>query len=136
VSKGGSAGITGSQRYQTAVIETGYKVEGGWCDAVAVTEGDISECLKAVNQHGQIGDCTCCTHYWPDDPGVQLSFFDEEDGKRQVDADCQYLMRMIELVRRGIGKTEDISSALHRLQHSSSHYGSCILKKYGKADNM
>ena len=135
LSKGGSVGIAGTQRYPTAVIETGCKVEGGWCDASDVAARSVSECLKVVNQRGQIGDCACCTHYWPYDPGVRLSFFDEGDGKRQVDADCQYLMRMIELVRKGIGKTEDISAALLRLQHSSSHYGSCILKNYRKADH-
>ena len=135
MSKGSAMSMAGIQRYPSAAIETGLRVEGGWCDAATVAAGDIGECLKAAGENGQIGDCACCAHYWPVDPGIRVSFFNEADGKHRVDADCQYLMRMVELARKGIGKTEDISAALLRLQQSSSHYSDCILEKYEKAGN-
>ena len=52
------------------------------------------------------------------------------EGKQQVDEDCQRLIRMIELVRRGMGYAEDIGAALLRLQHSANHYGNCLWEKY------
>ncbi len=62
--------------------------------------------------------------------------FDERIGKQQVDADSRYLIQMIELTRKGIGNTEDIGSALLRLQRSSDHYGKCLWEKYERMDGV
>ena len=59
-----------------------------------------------------------------------MKFFDDKIGKQEVDADCHYLMRMIESVRKGLGYSEDIGAALFRLQRSSDHYGKCLWEKY------
>jgi hypothetical protein len=63
-----------------------------------------------------------------------LEFYDEKVGKEQVDADSRHLIRMIELVRKGLGHEEDIGSALIRLQRSGRHYGKCLWEKYSTED--
>jgi len=90
--------------------------------------------LKVMSSIGHIGDCRRCDYYHPDDPGVRFEFYDVNAGKQQVDADSRYLIRMIELVRRGLGHEEDIGSALLRLQYSSGHYGKCLWEKYSMGD--
>jgi hypothetical protein len=55
---------------------------------------------------------------------------DESAGKQRVDSDSAFLMRMIELVRKGLGYEEDITSALLRLQDSCSHLSDCLEMKY------
>ncbi|OQB11620.1 MAG: hypothetical protein BWY15_02435 [Firmicutes bacterium ADurb.Bin193] len=133
--KGESAKIVGTQKYSLTVPESMYRLPDGWCDAPSVKEGDISECLKVSDEHGCIGSCSHCIHYWPDEQGIRLKFLDEQAGKQAIDADSRYLMCMIETVRKGLGHTEDIGSALLRLQRSSNHYGNCLWEKYMKADD-
>ena len=133
-SKGAAAGLTVSQRFLASVPGRRYKVAGGWCDEPSVANGGISECLKAGAGDGHIGDRAYCRHYIPDDPGVRLEMFSEKNGKQQVDDDCAYLMRMVELVRKGLGYPEDINAALLRLQHSGSLYGELLMEKYRKAE--
>jgi hypothetical protein len=115
-------------------VET-HRVQGGWCDAMAVKNGYISECLKVVSNNGYIGECLYCPHFWPDAHGIQMRFYDKDLGKQRVDSDTEYLLSMVELVRRGLGHTEDIGSAILRLQRSCDHYHKCILESIenGKA---
>ena len=133
-SRGGAATLTGEQRYPLARPVTAHRVHGGWCGAVSVENGDVSECLKAISADGSIGECAYCAHYWPDEQGLRLSFYDKGLGKRRVEADTEHLLHMVEIVRRGIGYTEDVGSALLRLQRSCAHYHKCILEsiEYGK----
>ena len=133
-SKGGSVSLAGTQRYSLSAPKKGHRLADGWCDDASVAAGEIGECLKATGEHGEIGDCTHCTHYHPDEQGIRLKFLDDMAGKKRVDADCLYLIRMIEQVRRGAGYTEDIGSALLRLQHSSNNYSKCLWEKYEKTD--
>lgn len=132
-SKGTSAEIVGNPKYTFSLPESRYRLSDGWCDASAIKSGDISECLKVADKQGQIGNCACCIHFWPDEQGIRMKFFDDKIGKQEVDADCHYLMRMIESVRKGLGYSEDIGAALFRLQRSSDHYGKCLWEKYTKA---
>ena len=135
-SKGGGADLTGSQRYHISAPGHKYKVAGGWCGAPSVAGGDIGECLKVSAGDRHIGDCVYCRHYFPNNPGVHLERFTEAAGKQKVDDDCAYLMHMVELVRKGLGYTEDINAALLRLQHSVSIYGELLLEKYRRAENI
>jgi hypothetical protein len=73
-------------------------------------------------------------HYLPDDPGIKFGFYDDKASKEQVDADSRLLIRMIELVRKGIGYPDDIGSALLRLQCSGDRYSKCLLGKYSAED--
>ncbi len=134
--KGNDPSIIGTQKYPVALPKIKDRVTDGWCDVSAVTAGDVRECLKAVNPDGQIGVCSYCKHFWPDDPGIRLNLFDEARGKQQVDHDCRYLLGMIEQVRRGLGYHEDIGVALLRLQCSSNHYSKCLLDKYEKKGSI
>lgn len=133
-SKSGGMDIVGERKYPLSIPNGGYRLPAGWCDDESVATGEITECLKAAGEHGEIGDCTHCEHYQPDDHGIRMKFFDSSVGKGRVDADCQYLMQMIEQVRKGIGYAEDIGAALLRLQHSGSRYSKCLWEKYKKSD--
>lgn len=128
--KGGKADLIGALKYPLSAPTAMRRVGGGYCGAPSVANGDIGECLKVLGKQGHIGECGCCGHYRPDKQGVRLEFYDENGGKRQVDAESRYLIQMIELVRKGIGNTEDIGSAILRLQRSSDHYGKCLWEKY------
>jgi hypothetical protein len=128
-SKGMAAELAGRQRYPLAKPVTTHRVQGGRCDVIAVKDGDVYECLKVVSNNGHIGDCAYCAHFWPDEPGVRLRFYDKEHGKQRVDADTGYLLQMVEIVRRGLGCDEDVGSALLRLQRSCDHYHKCILER-------
>jgi hypothetical protein len=133
-SKGGTAELVGKQRYPLAKPVQTHSVPGGLCDSMAVKNGDVSECLKVVGSNGYIGECGCCSHFWPDDYGLRLSFYDKELGKKRVDADTDFLLQMVDIVRRGLGYEEDIGSAILRLQRSCDHYIKCILEniEHGK----
>ena len=134
-SKNGSTEMIGIHKYSLTLPEVRYRLPKGWCDVPTIKDGDISECLKSTDGKGRIGNCTNCIHYWPDEQGIRLKFFDEHVGKQAVDIDSQYLIQMIDLVRKGLGYTENIKSALLRLQHSSNHYGNCLWEKYMKEDS-
>ena len=49
-----------------------------------------------------------------------------------MDADSKYLIRMVELARKGLGYTEDIGAALLRLQRSGNHYGNCLWEQFAR----
>jgi len=117
-SRGGVVEFNGANRYPTAPPANARRVTGGCCDALSIENGDVGECLKAIGSDSRIGDCESCRHFWPDAPGVRLQFHDSGAIKKLVDMDSQYLIRMIELVRKGMGCQEDIGTAILRLQNS------------------
>jgi hypothetical protein len=132
--KGDEAMIRGIAKYPLAVRSNAVKVEGGRCASELLKSGSIDDCLKVMGSTGHVGECRRCAYYLPDDPGVMFDFYDDEASKKQVDADSQHLIRMIELVRKGIGHTEDIGAALLKLQRSGNHYSECLLEKYNAED--
>ena len=111
------------------------KVTDGFCSSPVMANGGIEDCLAVFGDKSHAGECSRCRHYHPNNPGLLLSFHDERTGKEQVDADSQFLIRMIELVRRGLGHQEDIVSALLRLQHSTDHYSKCLWEKFSHEGN-
>ena len=133
-SKGGDAEIAGMQKYALSIPGNAHRVGDGYCGALSVKDGDVRECLKVADANGRIGECPCCAHYYPDDQGLRLKLFDTDDGKEQVDLDSLHLIRMIELVRKGIGYSEDISSALLRLQCSCDRYGKSLWAKFERVE--
>lgn len=133
-SKSGDAEMAGTSKYPLTLPTVRSRVSGGWCGSPEMARGEISDCLKVTGEH--IGDCSRCIYYFPDNQGVRIDFLDVAAGKKKVDADSQYLIRMIELVRKGLGHEEDIKAALLRLQRSSHHYGRCLFEKYSTGDNI
>ena len=101
---------------------------------MSVKSGDVGECLKVMDGNGRIGECTCCGHYYPDIQGLRMELVNADKGKEQVDSDSKHLIRMIELVRKGIGYSEDIGSAILRLQRSCDRYGKCLWEKYERGE--
>ena len=133
-SKGGSAEFAGETRYPLTRPGNMVRLADGWCDSEILKAGEVGDCMKVVDKHGRIGECSSCGHYWSDTPGMRLLFFDTNYGKQRVDLDSAFLMRMIELARKGIGYEEDITAALLRLQRSCNHYGDCLTMKYLNAE--
>ena len=127
---GGTARFNGANHYPTAIPAGTRRVSGGGCDAMQVENGDVRECVKAISDDGRIGDCESCRHFWPDTPGVRPQFRDAGANKKLVDADSQHLIRMIELVRRGLGCQEDVGAAILRLQHSCHRLTDCLAEHY------
>jgi hypothetical protein len=134
-SKNTIADVVGTPKYPVSVADDMRRVTDGWCTSAAMKSGSVDDCLKVLGVNGYIGECSRCDHYRPDNPGIRLEFYDEKIGRDQVDSDSRHLIRMIELVRKGLGHEEDISSALLRLQHSSDHYGKCLWEKYSLRGN-
>jgi len=128
---GADASVTGKQRYALTKSVDLRRVSGGYCRSESFERRDIGECLKAVGVDGQIGDCTVCPLYCPDDQGLRFDF-DGGDAaaKAVVDADSRYLMQTVEIVRKGLGYPEDIGAALLRLQHSGNRYSMSIQEKF------
>jgi len=133
-SKGGGAEFVGKQHYPLTRPANMTRLTDGWCDSEPLKAGEVSDCIKIVDEHGRIGECSNCGHYWSDVPGIRARFFDESAGKQRVDLDSAFLIRMIELVRKGVGYEEDITTALLRLQHSCANYGDCLTMKYSNAE--
>jgi len=130
--------IVGEQKYPLEKPNAKYRVAEGYCSSDSFPRKDVTECLKAVGNGGQIGDCNVCPYYLPDRQGVRLEFMNTDAGKAAVDADSRYLMQMVELVRKGIGCTEDIGAVLLKLQHSGNHYAKCLWEDYenGKTEKI
>ena len=133
---GGKAKLSGKNYYPISLPASFRRVSAGNCDALSVKNGDISECIKAISSDGRIGDCESCKHYWPDTPGVRAQFRDVGANKELVDTDSHHLIRMIELVRRGLGCQEDIGAAILRLQHSCHRLSDCLAEKYFNEEDM
>jgi hypothetical protein len=135
-SKRNGAEFAGEPSYPLTRPGKMTRLTDGWCDSDALKSGDVGDCMKVVDDHGRIGECSACVHFWSDTPGMRLRYFDESESKQRVDLDSAFLMRMIGLVRRGIGYEEDVMSALLRLQQSCNHYGDCLTMKYLNAEEQ
>jgi hypothetical protein len=106
---------------------------GGHCDSAAYISGSISDCIRSMGANGELGNCVSCPHFIDGKTGEYLLFSDSniKAQKNQVDADSKYLIRLLEAVRKGRGHTEDIQSALLRLQQSGSCYSHSLYKNMG-----
>jgi len=124
--------IEGTTQYPLKKPDNARRVSEGFCTSTVMANGGIEDCLAVFGDNGHAGECSRCRYYRPDNPGMLLSFYDERNGKEQVDADSRFLIHLIELVRKGIGHQEDIVSALLRLQHSADHYSKCLWEKFLK----
>jgi len=131
---GAEAVIDGEARYTLTKPKNAQPVTGGLCTSEMFAQRNISDCLKAIGGNGEIGTCVSCVYYYPDDEGLRVRFIDTIAAKSAVDADSLYLMKMVDLVRKGLGYEEDIGAALLKLQHSAHHYSMCIRERmdYGE----
>lgn len=129
----GEVSLDGALHFPLSLPENRIRVVDGWCDILEVEKGDITECLKSYGTGGRIGDCRNCGHFYPDTPGLRLEI--EKHYKKTVDEDGQYLMQMIELVRKGLGYQEDIGAAMLRLQGSAFRYGVALEHKNTEEKN-
>lgn len=124
----GTSLLEGTLRFPPTLPSKKLRIDHGWCDAVEVEHGDVSECLKSIGTGGQIGNCINCVHFYADSPGLRAQI--EKSCKKVVDEDGRFVMQMIEQVRKGLGYKEDIAAALLRLQSSGYHYGRILFKNH------
>jgi hypothetical protein len=106
-------------------------VNGGRCGSAVYIAGDITDCVRSIGPDVELGHCLSCQYFIDDKSGRYLLFSNPAERRKQVDEDSKYLMRVLEMVRKGKGCNEDIQSALLRLQHSSSTYSRCLYEKMG-----
>jgi len=121
------------QSHRLSSTNTSVAVSGGRCDSLEYTSGRIGDCIKCIGPNGELGYCIACPYFIDGKTGKYLLFSGSKISaqKKQVDEDSKYLMRMLEAVRLGRGKNEDMQSALLRLQHSSSRYSHSLYKNMG-----
>ena len=117
--------------YKQSRANESIPVNGGRCSSSAYISGEITDCVRSMGPEGELGHCLSCPHFISEHSGRYLLFSDPVERKKQVDEDSKYLMRVLEMVRKGKGCNEDIQSALLRLQHSSSKYSRCLYEKMG-----
>jgi hypothetical protein len=101
-------------------------IPGGYCDSPAYLKGNIDDCIRYMGSGGELGYCQECPHFIDGGRGRYIVFADPAERKKQVDEDSRSLMQVLEIVRKGVGCSEDIQSALLRLQHSSAWYSRCL----------
>lgn len=118
----------GSQKNWVKLPEDSIRVTDGWCDSQCMRAGEIDDCIKDFDGSSALGECHNCRHFYPDNPGLLLRISTER--KKAVDRDGEYLMQMIELVRRGLGYQEDIASAMLKLHADAGTYSELLKRKY------
>lgn len=102
------------------------RTAGGWCDFPGAFEGDISECMKNYRDRGRLGECGDCIHFYPSGNPLKLKVQGEH--RKAVEKDAEFLVRMIDAVRKGLGHEEEIGAAMDRLASSGQAYASCLMK--------
>lgn len=130
---GGETAFDGRLRFYASLPEGCTEVSGGWCDDPGVYSGDITGCLTSYRGNGTLGNCVNCIHFYPKEQGLRLRV--EEDRKNALERDAQFLIRMIDLVRKGKGYQEDIASAMMRIQTDAGLYADILKKKYQEVPN-
>lgn len=113
--------------FPAALPEKRMKVEGGWCACASAAGGSVKECLRNFRGMGRLGECMDCAYFYPASQGVRLKVRD--DRKQAVDLAGEFLMQMIEAVRRGNGSEESILSAMARLQKAGNDYAGFLYRQ-------
>lgn len=126
----GDATLLGNLKFPVSMPDAVIPVLDGWCDYIRIMSGDISECIKSYSEISGLGDCRYCSHYYPQKQGLTLEISNQR--KIELDDDSRFLIRMIEIVRKGRGYEEDIASALSRVQTSAYKYAKAYYKKIMK----
>jgi hypothetical protein len=114
--------------HKPAYVNETVEVTGGRCDSAAYITGSISDCIRSIGVDGELGQCSSCPHFIDGTSGRHFLFSDASERKKLVDNDSNFLMRVLDMVRKNKGCNEDILAALLRLQHSSSRYSQCLYK--------
>ena len=94
-------------------------VQGGYCQSPQVAHGDFSDCSKAVDCHGQFGQCALCCFFIPT-RNTLLSFQKEETNN--LKATYALLCRCLEQLRTEAGCTESLENILERLRTQAERY--------------
>ncbi|MBQ3795902.1 MAG: site-specific integrase [Butyrivibrio sp.] len=120
--------LDGKLFFPITLPEHKVRLSDGYCDYLPVERGDISECVKNFQGQMRLGECHDCRHFYPDRQGLRLSIRNER--KEAVDMSGEFLMQMIEAVRKGNGQTESIQAAMARLCKAGNDYAGVLFRQY------
>ena len=120
--------LDGKLYFPISLPDRKVRLSDGYCDYIPVEDGDISECLKNFSGQMRLGECHDCRHFYPDRQGMKLSIRNER--KAAVDMSGEFLMQMIEAVRKGNGQTESIQAAMARLGKAGNDYAGVLFRQY------
>ncbi len=121
-------GLDGRMYFPAALPEKRMKVDSGWCACASAIEGSVKECLRNYRGIGRLGECMDCVHFYPSSQGMRVRI--REDRKQAVDLAGEFLMQMVESVRRGNGSEESILSAMARLQKAGNDYAGFLYRRH------
>ncbi len=120
--------LDGKLYFPISLPEHKVRLSDGCCDYLPVEDGDVSECLKNFSGQMRLGECHDCRHFYPDRQGLRLSI--RNGRKEAVDMSGEFLMQMIEAVRKGNGQTESIQAAMARLGKAGNDYAGVLFRQY------
>lgn len=130
---GAQGSVLDGRMYFPAVLPSArVRVEDGWCTSEAAAEGLVTDCLKNYRGVGRLGECRDCPFFYPDRRGIRLKVLDER--KKSVDLAADFLMQMIESVRRGNGSEESILAAMARIQKAGNDYAGVLYREHMEAE--
>jgi hypothetical protein len=125
--------IVGSNAYAAVTDNEYMELENGArCYSKHFHKGEVTDCLKAIGDNGEIGYCYNCSFFRKD--GMRYFIEDDNIYKSRIEKDSQYLKSMLERVRKGIGYEEEIREALLRLQSSTVSYEKYYFSKLMEKD--
>lgn len=119
--------LDGRLFFPVTAPEKRRKVTGGWCTGRAVLSGDINDCLKNYQGIGRFGECRDCMLFYPESPGIRIKI--REEAKKSVDFAGEFLIQMIETVRKGNGNEESILSAMARIRKAANDYAGILYRQ-------
>lgn len=121
--------IMGSNFYAPAQTDSYIELENnGKCYSKAMAEGKITDCVAASGDNGEIGYCPGCRFYRTGDFNY---FFDDNDiYKNKIDANMDYLRKMVKLIRQGKGLNEDIKEVMLQFKSNKYDFEQYLMEKY------
>jgi len=123
--------ILGKNCYIPSNVETFIKLENdARCYSKALAEGDMTDCIAASGENGEIGYCPSCRFYRQG--GFGYFFTNTDIYKNKIDTDLEYLQKIVKLVRQGKGMNEDIREALLRFKSDRHDYELYLFEKFEK----
>ncbi len=102
--------------------------DGGKCYSTKMASNDISDCINASGDHGEIGYCTSCPYYRTGE--YNFFFTDTDIYRNKIDSNMQYLKELVRQVRAKKATEADIQKEILKFQNNKYLFETSIRKKY------
>lgn len=96
------------------------RVKDGSCDCQKIDMLDPFECVKYWDLENGPGSCISCPHFIPDSPALRIDLKNRLRG--DIEADCDFLMDSIEMLRKSMGRMTKIEEQLKQLRSDTLKY--------------